>query len=100
MRCSYCSFFSITYIVGKNASDKQEQILVIESLTDDTDSISINLYNCNTKNDQLTAFADLKNLLENFDLTKSHLFFDRSVEGKGDNQKVSKKAIAEKGTNY
>ena len=53
-----------------------------------------------TKNGQLTTSVDLKNLLENFDLTKSHLFFDRSVEGKGDNQKVSKKAIAEKGTNY
>ena len=100
MRCSYCSFFSITYIVRKNASDKQEEILVMESLIDDTDSISINLYNCNTKNGQLTTSVDLKNLLENFDLTKSHIFFDRSVEGKGDNQKVSKKSIAEKGTNY
>ena len=46
MRYSYCSFFSITYIVRKNASDKQEQILVMESLIDDTDSISINLCNC------------------------------------------------------
>ena len=58
MQCSYCFF-------GRNG-----RILIAEALIDDTEFILINLYNANTKNDQLTTFLEVKNLLENFDLTK------------------------------
>ena len=46
------------------------RILIAEALIDDTEFILINLYNANTENDQLTTFLEVKNLLENFDLTK------------------------------
>ena len=87
MRYSYCFFGSITYIVKKKASDRHGRILIIEALTDDTEFVSINLYNTNTKNDQLTTFSELTNLFENFDLTKNkpiifasdfNLFLDRT----------------------
>ena len=58
MRCFYCFF-------GRNG-----RILIAEALIDDTEFILINLYNANTENDQLTTFLEVKNLLENFDLTK------------------------------
>ena len=58
MRCSYCFF-------GRSG-----RILIAEALIDDTEFILINLYNANTENDQLTTFLEVKNLLENFDLTK------------------------------
>ena len=87
MRYSYCFFGSITYTVRKKASDRHGRILIIEALTDDTEFVSINLYNANTENDQLTTFSELTNLLENFDLTKNkpiifasdfNLFLDRT----------------------
>ena len=87
MRDSYCFFGSITYTVRKKASDRHGRILIIEALTDDTEFVSINLYNTNTENDQLTTFSELTNLLENFDLTKNkpiifasdfNLFLDRT----------------------
>ena len=87
MRYSYCFFGSITYTVRKKASDRHGRILIIEALTDDTEFVSINLYNTNTENDQLTTFSELTNLLENFDLTKNkpiifasnfNLFLDRT----------------------
>ena len=87
MRYSYCFFGSITYTVRKKASDRHGRILIIEALTDDTEFVSINLYNTNTENDQLSTFSELTNLLENFDLTKNkpiifasdfNLFLDRT----------------------
>ena len=87
MRYSYCFFGSITYTVWKKASDRHGRILIIEALTDDTEFVSINLYNTNTENDQLSTFSELTNLLENFDLTKNkpiifasdfNLFLDRT----------------------
>ena len=87
MRYSYCFFGSITYTVRTKASDRHGRILIIEALTDDTEFVSINLYNTNTENDQLTTFSELTNLLENFDLTKNkpiifasdfNLFLDRT----------------------
>ena len=50
-------FGSIMYAVRKKASDKHGRILIIEALIDDTEFILINLYNANTKNDQLTTFS-------------------------------------------
>ena len=82
-----CFFGSITYTVRKKASDRHGRILIIEALTDDTEFVSINLYNTNTENDQLSTFSELTNLLENFDLTKNkpiifasdfNLFLDRT----------------------
>ena len=87
MRYSYCFFGSITYTVRTKASDRHGRILIIEALTDDTEFVSINLYNTNTENDQLSTFSELTNLLENFDLTKNkpiifasdfNLFLDRT----------------------
>ena len=71
-------------------------------MIDDTEFTLINLYNANTKNDQLTTFSELTNLLENFDLTENkliifagdfNLFLDRSLEAKG-SKSLSKMAIA------
>ena len=71
-------------------------------MIDDTEFILINLYNANAKNDQLTTFSELTNLLENFDLTENkliifagdfNLFLDRSLEAKG-SKSLSKMAIA------
>ena len=85
---------SITYTVRKKASDKHGRILIIEALIDDTEFILIYLYSANTENNQLTTFAELTNLLENFHLTEnkliifvddSNLFFDRNFEAKGSN---------------
>ena len=45
------------YTVKKKASDNHGQISIIEALIDDTEFILINLYNANTKNDQLTTFS-------------------------------------------
>ena len=87
MRYSYCFFGSITYTVRTKASDRHGRILIIEALTEDTEFVSINLYNTNTENDQLSTFSELTNLLENFDLTKNkpiifasdfNLFLDRT----------------------
>ena len=61
-------------------------------MIDDTELSSINLYNDNTENDQLTTFSELTNLLENFDFTKNkliistgdfNLFLVRSLVAKG-----------------
>ena len=58
-------------------------------MIDDTEFILINLHNANTENDQLSTFAELTNLLENFDLTRNksiiftgdfNLYLDRSLE--------------------
>ena len=44
------AFFStIFHTVRKKASDKHERIPIIEALIDDSEFISINLYNANTK---------------------------------------------------
>ena len=68
-------------------------------MIDDTEFTLINLYNANTKNDQLTTFSELTNLLENFDLTENkstifasdfNLFLDRSLETKGGNPFLKK----------
>ena len=59
---------SITYTVRKKASDKHGRILIIEALIDDTEFILIYLYSTNTENNQITTFAELTNLLENFHL--------------------------------
>ena len=73
----------------------------MQVLIDDTEFILINLYNTNAKNDQLTTFSQLTNLLENFDLTENklifagdfNLFLDQSLEAKG-SKSLSKMAIA------
>ena len=73
----------------------------MQVLIDDTEFILINLYNTNAKNDQLTTFSQLTNLLENFDLTENklifagdfNLFLDQSIEAKG-SKSLSKMAIA------
>ena len=61
----------IMYTVRKKASDKHGETLIIEALIDETEFILINLYNANTRNDQLATFSELSNLLENFDLIKN-----------------------------
>ena len=58
-------------VFRKKASAKHEQLLIIETLIDNTESILINLYNTNTENDQLTTFSELTILLENFNLTNT-----------------------------
>ena len=56
--CDIIAFFgTIMYTVKKKASDNHGQISIIEALIDDTEFILINLYNANTKNDQLTTFS-------------------------------------------
>ena len=96
-------FGSITYTVRKKASDKHGRILIIEALIDDTEFILINLYNAYTENDKLTTFLELKNLLENLDLTKNKpimfagdfsLFLNRSLEAKGGNPCPKKQLLS------
>ena len=45
-------------------------------MIDDTEFISINLYNANTEDDQLTTFTELTNLLENFGFGFGKTFID------------------------
>ena len=60
-----------------------------------------NLYNTNTKNDQLTTFSKLTNMLQSFNLTKNKLvilagycnsFLDWSLEAKGGNPCLKKQS--------
>ena len=94
---------SITYTDRKKASDKHGQILIIESLIDDTEFILTKLNNANTENDQLTTFAELTSLLENFDLTKNkpiifaghlNLFLDLTLKAKGGNPSLKKQSLS------
>ena len=81
-----------TFTVKKRLCDENGQILILETLIDDSDFILINLYNANTESEKIKTLNELNTLLSNSDLSSEkhiifavnfNLFLDCSLDAKG-----------------
>ena len=58
-----------TFTVKKQRTDKEGRILVLDASINDSEYILINLYNTNTKNEQIDVLSNFFELLEEFDIS-------------------------------
>ena len=64
-----------TFTVKKCLYDENGWILILETLTDDSEFILINFYNANTESEQIQTLNELNMLLSHSDLgSKKHIF--------------------------
>ena len=87
----------------KYQCDENGQILILETLVDDSEFILINLYSANTETEQIQRFDELNTLLSNLDLSSEKhiifaddfvIFLDRSLDAKGGSPSLKKYSLS------
>ena len=90
--------------VKKKLSDKKGWVLVLDTRIDGSDFLLINIYNTNTKKEQVSVLNELTTILSNFENTLNHnvifaddfnVFFDASLDAKGGTPTLKSRSINE-----
>ena len=65
-----------TFNVEKQETDKEGRILILDVSVNDSEYILINLYNANTKKEQINIFSNMFALLKNFNINPKNIIMN------------------------